>query len=160
MEALVKNVQEILASIESGIKEKKFPEQMRIYIEQLGRNLRQFLETIEIATQLNTIQTPISPSSRSAVYNLRKAFYAILTKEIKQSGVNKDKSMEEWRKAVSKIIETYEKSGLTETPSKIVLSYEIKEEGGVKYISFKNAKIFYFELEGILPVDLSTGEKR
>jgi len=91
---------------------------------------------------------------------LRKAFYAILTKEVKQSGVNKDKSLEEWRRAASKIIETYEKSGLTETPSKIVLSYEIKEEGGVKYISFKNAKIFYFELEGILPVDLSTGEKR
>ena len=59
METLVKNVQEILASIESGIKEKKFPEQIRIYIEQLGRNLRQFLETIEIATQLNTIQTPL-----------------------------------------------------------------------------------------------------
>ena len=85
MEALTKNVQEILASIETGIKERKFPEQTRIYIEQLGRNLRHFLETVEIAAQANTIKTPISPSSRSAMYNLRKAFYAILTKEIKQN---------------------------------------------------------------------------
>ncbi|MCC6002897.1 MAG: hypothetical protein LM590_00945 [Thermofilum sp.] len=158
LEDLVKGVQEILKTIEGGIKEKKFPEQMRIYIEQLGRNLRHFLDVVETAAQANTIQTPISPSSRSAMYNLRKAFYAILSREIKQSGVSKDKSLEEWRRTAAKIIETYERSGLTETPSKVILTYEIKEEGGSRYISFRNARIFYFELEGILSVDLASPE--
>ncbi|ABL77492.1 hypothetical protein [Thermofilum pendens] len=154
MEELVKSVKETLNMIDAGIRDKKFPEQMRIYIEQLGRNLRHFIEVIEVTGRENTIQSPISPSSRSAMFNLRKAFYATLSREIKQNKVDKERSLEEWRKVASRIIETFEKRGLTEAPSKIILTYEIKEEDGKRYIAFRDARILYFGLEGILSVSL------
>jgi len=127
-------------------------------MQQLDRRIREFLTAVEVSVQENTIQTPISPSSRSALYNLRKAYYATLSRLVKEAKVDKNRSLEEWKKAVSKIIEEYDRRGLSETPSKIILSYEIREEG-TKYIAFKDARIFYFELEGILRVELPTSSQ-
>lgn len=145
----------LLESMEAGIKEKRFPETIRLYVQQLGRRMREFMTAVEVSVRENTLQTPISPSSRSALYNLRKAYYATLSRLVKEKGLNRERSLEEWRKAVSRIIEEYERRGLSETPSKIVIAYEIKEEEGVRYLSFKEARIFYFELEGIVRLDLA-----
>ena len=155
MEDLLKQLNVVLDAIETGIREKKFPETIRLYVQQLDRRIREFLTAVEVSVQENTIQTPISPSSRSALYNLRKAYYATLSRLVKEAKVDKNRSLEEWKKAVSKIIEEYDRRGLSETPSKIILSYEIREEGGTKYIAFKDARIFYFELDGILRVEVS-----
>uniref|UniRef100_A0A7C4FDR5 DUF2258 domain-containing protein n=1 Tax=Thermofilum pendens TaxID=2269 RepID=A0A7C4FDR5_THEPE len=158
MEDLLKQLNVVLDAIETGIKEKKFPETIRLYVQQLDRRIREFLTAVEVSVQENTIQTPISPSSRSALYNLRKAYYATLSRLVKEARVDKNRSLEEWRRAVSRIIEEYDRRGLSETPSKIILSYEIKDEGGVRYIALKEVRIFYFELEGILKVDVSSSE--
>jgi hypothetical protein len=160
LEDLLKQLNVVLDAIETGIREKKFPETIRLYVQQLDRRIREFLTAVEVSVQENTIQTPISPSSRSALYNLRKAYYATLSRLVKEAKVDKNRSLEEWKKAVSKIIEEYDRRGLSETPSKIILSYEIREEeGGTKYIAFKDARIFYFELEGILRVELPTSSQ-
>lgn len=155
MEELLKQLTSLLDSMEAGIKEKRFPEAVRLYVQQLGRRIREFMTAVEVSVRENTIQTPISPSSRSALYNLRKAYYATLSRLVKETGVDRERSLEEWRKAVSRIIEEYERRGLSETPSKIVVTYEVKEEGGSKYLSLKEARIFYFELEGIIRLDLA-----
>ncbi len=156
MEDLVKSVDQVLRLVEEGIKEGKFPEAMRTYIEQLGRNLRLFLDVVEISALENTIQSPISPSSRGAMFNLRKAFYATLTRLVKEQGVDRNKSLEEWKKVASRLIEEIEKRGITEAPCKIFLTYTIASDGQSKYISFKDARIFYFDLEGIVRIDLAT----
>jgi len=156
MEDLVSNVNLVLKLIEEGIKERKFPEAMRTYIEQLGRNLRQFLDVVEVSALVNTIQSPISPSSRGAMFNLRKAFYATLSRLAKEQGVDRSKSLEEWRKVARKLIEEIERRGITEAPCKILLTYEVASDGQSKYISFKDARILYFDLEGIIKVDLTT----
>lgn len=158
MEDLLKQLNVVLDAIETGMREKKFPEPIGLYVQQLDRRIREFLTAVEVSVQENTIQTPISPSSRSALYNLRKAYYATLSRLVKEAKVDKNRSLEEWKKAVSKIIEEYDRRGLSETPSKIILSYEIREEG-TKYIAFKDARIFYFELEGILRVELPTSSQ-
>ncbi|MEZ0346692.1 MAG: hypothetical protein ABWK01_09090 [Infirmifilum sp.] len=155
MEELVKNVDQILKLVEDSIKERKIPETMRTYVEQLGRNLRLFLDVAEISVQQNTIQSPISPSSRGAMFNLRKAFYATLSRMVKEQGVDKNRSLEEWRRTAGILIEETRRRGITEAPCKIVLTYEISSDSQSKYISFKDARIFYFELEDIIHVDLS-----
>ncbi|MEM0493977.1 MAG: hypothetical protein QXU72_01770 [Thermofilum sp.] len=155
MEELLKQLNSLLESMETGIREKKYPETVRLYVQQLGRRMKEFMTAVEVSVRENTIQTPISPSSRSALFNLRKAYYATLSRLVKEKGLNREKSLEEWRSAVSRIIEEYEKRGLSETPSKIIVTYEVKEEGGMRYLSLKEARIFYFELEGILKLDLA-----
>lgn len=155
MEELLRQLNSLLESMESGIREKKFPEAVRLYVQQLGRRMREFMTAVEVSIRENTIQTPISPSSRSALFNLRKAYYATLSRLVKEKGLSREKSLEEWRRAVSRIIEEYEKRGLSETPSKIIVTYEVREEGGVRYLALKEARIFYFELEGILRLDLA-----
>ncbi|MEM4411572.1 MAG: hypothetical protein QXO66_01860, partial [Thermofilum sp.] len=142
MEELLKQLNSLLESMETGIREKKYPETVRLYVQQLGRRMKEFMTAVEVSVRENTIQTPISPSSRSALFNLRKAYYATLSRLVKEKGLNREKSLEEWRSAVSRIIEEYEKRGLSETPSKIIVTYEVKEEGGVRYLSLKEARIF------------------
>ncbi|QOJ78526.1 hypothetical protein IG193_07155 [Infirmifilum lucidum] len=156
MEDLVKSVDQVLRLVEEGIKERRFPEAMRTYVEQLGRNLRLFLDVVEISALENTIQSPISPSSRGAMFNLRKAFYATLTRLVKEQGVDRNRSLEEWKKAASRLIEEIEKRGITEAPCKIFLTYTVMSDGQSKYISFKDARVFYFDLEGIVRIDLAT----
>jgi len=158
LEDLLKQLSVVLNAIETGIREKRFPETIRLYVQQLDRRIREFLTAVEVSIQENTIQTPISPSSRSALYNLRKAYYATLSRLVKEAKVDRNRSLEEWKRAVSRIIEEYDRRGLSETPSKIILSYEIREEGGTRYIALREARIFYFELEGILKVDVSPSE--
>jgi len=155
MEELLKQLESVLEAMEAGIREKKFPETVRLYVQQLERRMREMMTAVEVTVRENTIQTPISPSSRSALYNLRKAYYATLSRLVKEAGVNRDKSLEEWRKVASRIIREYEERGLSETPSKIILTYEVREEGGTKYLAFREARILYFELEGILKIDLA-----
>lgn len=154
MESIVEQMKQLLSVIEEGIKEQKFPETSRIYIQQFGRQIRETLSVIEVILKENTLQTGISPSSRSAMYNLRRAFYATLFRLSKEEGIDRPKSQEEWKKAASKLIETFEKTGISEAPCKVVLTYEIAEEDGVKYIRFKDASILYFELEGVIRVDI------
>ncbi len=154
MEEVITQMEDLLKGIEEGIKEGKFPEISRIYIEHLGRNIRTTLRVLRAVTRENTIQTGISPSSRSAMYNLRRAFYAVIGRLAKEQGVDKNRSAQEWRKAASKLIEEIGKAGISEAPMKIVLSYDIIEEDGVKYMKLEKAEILYFELEGLLEINL------
>ncbi|MGB9708911.1 MAG: hypothetical protein ACPLRJ_00365 [Infirmifilum uzonense] len=155
MEELVKSIDQILKMIDQSINEKKIPETMRTYVEQLERNMRLFLDVAEISVQENTIQSPISPSSRGAMFNLRKAFYATLTRLAREQGVDRNRSLEEWRRVAGVLIEETRKRGIIEAPCKIVLTYNIVSDSKSKYISFKSARIFYFELEDIIKLDLT-----
>ncbi|MGC9146391.1 MAG: hypothetical protein ACP5GL_01045 [Infirmifilum sp.] len=155
MEELVKSIDQILKMIDQSINEKKIPETMRTYVEQLERNMRLFLDVAEISVQENTIQSPISPSSRGAMFNLRKAFYATLTRLAREQGVDRNRSLEEWRRVAGVLIEETRKRGIIEAPCKIVLTYSIVSDSKSKYISFKSARIFYFELEDIIKLDLT-----
>ncbi|HDI31552.1 MAG TPA: hypothetical protein ENF80_01925, partial [Thermofilum sp.] len=141
MEELKVTFNKCLEEIETGIKEGKLPEAVRIYIERLGRSIRETLSVIDTVMRENTIQTGISPSSRSAIYNLRRAFYATLSRLSEERGVDKEKSVEEWKKAVSKMIDFINKEGISEAPMKIVLTYDINEENDKKYIRPKEAEI-------------------
>ncbi|RLE84750.1 MAG: hypothetical protein DRJ41_02575 [Thermoprotei archaeon] len=152
MEELTKILRQCLDEIDAGIKEGKFPEVARIYVERLGRSIRNTLSVIETVLKENTIQTGISPSSRSAIYNLRRAFYANLSRLVEEEGVDKDRSTEEWKSAVSKMIEFINKEGISETPMKIVLTYSIAEEGDKKFVRPEKAEILFFELEGVRTV--------
>ncbi len=154
MEELKVTFNKCLEEIETGIKEGKLPEAVRIYIERLGRSIRETLSVIDTVMRENTIQTGISPSSRSAIYNLRRAFYATLSRLSEERGVDKEKSVEEWKKAVSKMIDFINKEGISEAPMKIVLTYDINEENDKKYIRPKEAEILFFELEGIKSLTL------
>jgi len=149
MEELKEVFRKCLEEIDSGIKESKFPEVARIYIERLGRSIRDTLSVIDTVMKENTIQTGISPSSRSAIYNLRRAFYATLSRLSEEKGIDKDRSTEEWKNAVSKMIEFINKEGISEAPMKIVLTYDIAEENGKKYVKPERAEILFFELEGV-----------
>lgn len=155
VENLVKSVDQALKTIESVISEKRVPETMRTYVEQLERNLRLFLDVAEISIQQNTIQSPISPSSRGAMFNLRKAFYATLSRLVKEQGVDRNKSLDEWRRVARALIEETQRRGITEAPCKIILTYEVVTDSQAKYIAFKDARIFYFELEDIIKLELS-----
>ena len=154
MENIIEQMKQLLNLIEEGIREQKFPETSRIYIQQFGRQIKATLDLIEVILGENTLQTGISPSSRSAMYNLRRAFYATLSRLVKEQNVDRAKSQEEWKKTATKLIETFEQKGISEAPCKIVLTYEIVEENGVKYIKFKEATIIYFEVEGVISIKI------
>ncbi len=152
MEDILKALNDIVKSIEKGIEEGTVPEGSRMYLQRLVRGIRDTIRVIDIVGRENTIQTPISPSARSAMYNLRRAFYAVVGRLSKEEGVDKDKSVAEWKNIAAKLVDFLNKAGISEAPTKIVLSYMIKEEDGVKYLKFDKAEILYFELEGIKEV--------
>jgi len=149
MEELFNLMSKCVETIEKGIKEKAFPEVARIYIERLGRSVRETEGVLKLVLMENTIQTPISPSSRSAIYNLRRAYYAVLSRMEKEKGVDRARSTELWRAAVNKLIEYINAEGISEAPMKIVVTYDIEEEDGKKVLKLKKAAILYFELEGV-----------
>lgn len=154
LEQVVDNLKGLLSMIETGLREGSFPEVSRSYVERLGRSIRDTLNVLEIVGKPYTIQSPLSASGRGAMYNLRKAFYATLSRLAKEEGVDRDRSVEEWRKAARRIIDFMNEEGITESPSKIVLSYEIAEEEGKKYVKPKSAQILFFELEGVKELPL------
>lgn len=149
MEDLKEVFGKCLEEIETGIREGRIPEAVRIYVERLGRSIRETLSVIETVMRENTIQTGISPSSRSAIYNLRRAFYATLSRLSEEKGVDKDRSVEEWKNAVSRMIDFINKEGINEAPMKIVLTYSIASDGDKKYVRPEKAEILFFELEGV-----------
>lgn len=151
---LIEAMRQLLDAIEQGIREEKFPETSRIYIQQLGRQIRETLEVVEAVLRENTIQTSIAPSSRSAMYHLRRAFYATLSRLAREQGVDRGLSQAEWRRAAGRLIRAFEENGIIEAPCKIVLTYEVAERNGKKYMRFTDAKILFFELEGVIRVPL------
>ncbi len=155
---LIEAMRQLLHAIEEGIRGEKFPETSRIYIQQLGRQIRETLEVVDAVLRENTVQTSIAPSSRSAMYHLRRGFYATLSRLAREQGVDRGLSQAEWRRAAGRLIRAFEEHGISEAPCKIVLTYEIAERGDKKYMRFTDAKILYFELEGVIPVSLKAGK--
>jgi len=154
MTDILESLNEIIKTIENGIKEGTVPEGSRMYLQRLMRSIQDTIKVIEIVKQEKTIQSPISPSARSAMYNLRKAFYAVLGRLSKEKGVDKEKSISEWKNAAGKLVEFLNASGISEAPTKIVLFYNIIEEDGLKYLKFEKAEVLYFELEGVKDLKL------
>ncbi len=154
LDEVVNGLKSVLEKIDKGLKEGSFPEASRSYVERLGRSIRETLNVIELVGKPQTIQSPLSASGRGAMYNLRKAFYATLSRLTKEEGVDRDLSIEQWRNAARRIIDFMNEEGITEAPTKIVLSYEIAEAEGKKYIKPKVAQILFFELEGVKEVKL------
>jgi len=154
IEDVIKTLEKALEEIETGIAEKSFPEVYRSYVQGLGRSIRETLKVLKIMAEPDAIQTPLSASGRGAMYNLRRAFYARLSRLTKEENVDKDRSTSEWRNAAQKLIEYMNSEGLSETPCKIVLKYEIVEENETKYLKPVKATVLYFELEGIKEVTL------
>jgi len=155
---LIEAMRQLLHAIEEGLRGEKFPETSRVYIQQLGRQIRETLEAVDAVLRENTVQTGIAPSSRSAMYHLRRAFYATLSRLAKEQGVDRGLSQAEWRRAAGRLIRAFEEHGISEAPCKVVLAYEVAERGGKRYMRFTDAKILYFELEGVVPVSLEEGE--
>ncbi len=154
MEDILKSLNEIIKNIEAGIEQGTVPEGSRMYLQRLVRGIRDTIRVLDIVGRENTIQTPISPSARSAMYNLRRAFYAVVGRLSKEKGIDKEKSTAEWKDVATKLVDFLNKAGISEAPTKIVLSYNIVEENGVKYLKFDKAEILYFELEGIKELKL------
>jgi len=154
IEDVIKILEKALKEIETGISEKTFPEVYRSYVQGLGRNIRETFKVLKIMAEPDTIQTPLSASGRGAMYNLRKAFYARLSRLSKEENVDRDRSTSEWRNAAQKLIEYMNNEGISETPCKIVLKYEIVEQDQIKYLKPVKATVLYFELEGIKEVPL------
>jgi len=111
--------------------------------EQLEK-LSGMLEELKQVKLEKTIQSRIAPTGRGAMYQLRKAFYAQVSKE----GADKELSAKEWRKVASTLVEFLNEKGLSDVPTKIILEYDIAEEGEKKYIKFKKARIYYFGIAG------------
>jgi len=149
VENILKSLNELVNSIEAGIREGTVPEVSRIYLQRLVRSIRDTINVIEIVGKPNTIQSPISPTARSAMYNLRRAFYAVVGRLAKEQGVDKARSTEEWKSIASRLVDFLNQAGISEAPTKIVVSYKIAEEDGKKYLKFDRAEILYFELEGV-----------
>ncbi len=143
-----------LERIREVLREGQVPEVTRSYIEHLGRSIATTINVLEMVARENTIQSPLSPSARGAMYNLRRAFYATLSRLVKESGVDRERSVESWKAAASKIVDFINEAGISEAPTKIVVTYEVAEEGGVKYLKLNRAEILYFELEGVKTLDL------
>lgn len=158
MESLVEKLKECRELMARGIKEGAFPEVSRMYIERLGRSIDETLNVLGVVLRENTIQTPISPSSRSAMYNLRRAFYAVLSRLQKERGVDRNLSTSSWKEAAGKIIDFINQVGISEAPIKIVLTYSIADAGGKKFMKLEKAEIFYYQLEGIRELELQGSE--
>jgi len=110
------------------------------------------LKSIDISS---AVQSGIAASGRGAIYQLRRAFYARLSRLVKEEGVNKERSVEEWRKTAGTLIDFMNEKGLDKVPCKVVLSYEVAEENGVKYLRFTRARIYYFGIEGVETLDFA-----
>lgn len=149
MEELFNLFNKCLEAINNGLKTGAFPETSRQYIQRLGRSIEETLKVLDIVTEENTIQTGISSSSRGAVYNLRRAFYATLSRLEKEKGIDRQKSIEVWKSFVGKLIDFINNKGISEAPMKIVMSFNIVSEDGIKYINIEKAEILFFELEGV-----------
>lgn len=149
MEELFSLFRKCLDAIDEGIKSGSLPESSRQYVQRLGRNIEETLKVLQIVTKENTIQTGISSSSRGAIYNLRRAFYAILSRLEKERDINREKSVENWKNFVGGLIDFINHKGISEAPMKLVVSYSIKEEENIRYIKLDKAEILYFELEGV-----------
>ncbi len=152
VDEVVESLKEALSMIEKGLKEGSLPKATCGYLETLGRRIRDTLAVIELVGREDTIQSPLSSSGRGAMYNLRRAFYAVISRLEKEENVDRDRGVEEWRKAAGKIIDAINSAGISEAPTKIVLTYRIAEDGDVKYWKPESAEIMYFELEGILRI--------
>ncbi len=149
MEEIIKSLNDVVAKIDESIKAGAVPDVAKSYLERLCRSIRDTLKVIEIVSGERTIQTGISPSARSAMFTLRKAYYATLGRLVKEQGVDRELSSANWRTVAGELIEFINKEGISEAPTKIVLDYDIAEKDGVKYIKIKRAQILFFELEGM-----------
>jgi len=149
LEELLESFNKCLTIIKEGLEKGSFPEVSRQYIQRLGRSIEETIKVLETVTKENTIQTGISSSSRGAVYNLRRAFYATISRLEKEEDIDRNRSIDEWRSFISKLIGFINEHGISEAPMKIVLSYNIVTDNGVKYLRIERAEILYFELEGV-----------
>ena len=152
LEEVLNSLKEIASKIDEGLEKGTFPEVTRSYIERVGRSIKETLNLIDLLGRENTVQSPVSASGRSAMYNLRRAFYTVLGRLVREEGVNRTRSVEEWKKAAQKLIEFINNLGIRESPTKIVLTYEIAQEGEIKYWKPISADVFCFELESIREV--------
>jgi len=138
-------VSEIIKMIKEAIgKLEKKKEELTVVEEEKLKRLSKELEELKSIPMENTLQSRIAPTGRGAVFQLRKVFYATLS----DKGYDRDLSVAEWKKTVSKLIDFMNEKGLSEIPTKIIIEYDEVEENGKKYMKFKRARIFYFELAG------------
>lgn len=119
------------------------------------RLIEENIKELEAIPKDKIIETRIAPTARGAMFTLRKAFYAVLGRLRKEKGVDRDLSIQEWKKTASYLIDYINKKGLTDIPMKIILQYEIDESQGKKIMRLSKAWLIYFEVEGIDKVDLT-----
>ncbi len=149
LEEIMNSLKEIANKIDEGLEKGTFPEVTRSYLERVGRSIKETLNLINLLGRENTVQSPVSASGRGAMYNLRRAFYTVLGRLVREEGVDRARSVEEWKKTAQKLIDFINNLGIRESPTKIVLTYEIAQEGEVKYWKPISADVFCFELESI-----------
>ncbi|HDI74665.1 MAG TPA: hypothetical protein ENF55_01775 [Thermoprotei archaeon] len=142
MSELIKMLKEAIMKLEKR-------EALTVAEEEKLKKYSKELEALRSIPMENTLQSRIAPTGRGAVFQLRKVFYATLS----DKGYDRDLSVAEWKKMISKLIDFMNEKGLSEIPTKIIVEYSEEEQDGKKVIKFKKARIFYFELAGSYTLD-------
>ncbi|RLE79523.1 MAG: hypothetical protein DRJ51_07620 [Thermoprotei archaeon] len=146
MSEIIRMLRDAIGKLEELRRRGELPEEKGKELEKLAGMLEE-LKKIRLE---NTIQSRIATSGRGAMFQLRKAFYAQLSAE----KLDKKKSSSEWKRVATKLVEFLNEKGLSDIPTKIILEYDVIEEEGVKYLKFKTARIYYFELAGYYTLEL------
>ena len=109
--------------------------------------LQELRELVSVAQEENVINIRISTTARGAIFRLKRGVWATLSKLHKTHKENFDleKSKANWGRMASLIIRKINEVGLSEYPTKIILTYDVTEEDGKLVFRPKAARILAFE---------------
>jgi|GEM_PF-6939185 len=140
LERILKNLKEIEKELED-LKSKGL-------ILMKGKELSEVLEGIrgEVKERLET--SPLF--SRAAMKRLKRGVWAT----IKGNKLDPDRSKQEWASFATKLIKAMEEYDIKESDIiKIIMQYEVVEEGGVRFFSPVRAWILRFYYGGLVTVE-------
>ncbi len=123
--------------------------------------LQQLKEWISASREANVINIRIATTARGAIYRLKRGVWATLNKLQKtyKEQFDFERSKNNWGRIATLIVKKVNEAGLSEYPTKIIMTYDILQENGKYIFRPKEARILVFEPAGHLMVTMEEAEK-
>ncbi|MHA1616978.1 MAG: hypothetical protein ACTSX9_06725 [Candidatus Njordarchaeales archaeon] len=123
--------------------------------------LQELRELVSATREANVINIRIATTARGAIFRLKRGVWALMgqLKKQYQDRFDLETSKNNWAKMASLIIRKINEAGLTEYPTKIVMTYEVVEQDGKVIFKPKTARILTFEPAGHLLATFEEAEK-
>ncbi|MHA1609211.1 MAG: hypothetical protein ACTSUJ_04310 [Candidatus Njordarchaeales archaeon] len=123
--------------------------------------LKELRELVSATREANVINIRIATTARGAIFRLKRGVWALmgqLKKQYKEK-FDLETSKSNWAKMASLIIRKINEAGLTDYPTKIIMTYDVIEQDEKVIFKPKEARILTFEPAGHLLATFEEAEK-